>query len=122
LQGTKTWEYVIIPQAPGLELIPELKFDFFSPEPRQYREARTPPMEVAVRKGKGKVGGEPGPSAILQQGIVKRGTDINYIKMYSGTPKDRSYHLYQSIWLYPILLIPTFFNGFCWSTLIAKPV
>jgi len=112
LQGTKTWEYVIIPQAPGQELIPELKFDYFSPESRQYREARTPRLEVAVRKGKGTGGGDSSPLAVLQQGIVKRGSDINYIKAYSGPLKDQSRHLYQSAWLYAGLIVPTLFNGF----------
>ena len=112
LQGTKTWEYVIIPQAPGQELIPELKFDYFSPESRQFREARTPPLQVAVRKGKETGGAESGPSVVLQQGIIKRGSDINYIKVYSGPLRDRSHHLYRSVWLYLVLLIPLLFNGF----------
>ena len=112
LQGTKTWEYVIIPQAPGHEIIPELKFDYFSPESRQFQEARTPPLQVTVRKGKETAGTESGPSAVLQQGIIKRGSDINYIKVYSAPLRDRSRHFYQSIWLYLVMMIPALFNGF----------
>lgn len=112
LQGTKTWEYVIIPQAPGQELIPELKFDYFSPESRQFKEARTPPLQMTVRKGKETGGAESGPSVVLQQGIIKRGSDINYIKIYSGPLRDRSHHFYRSIWLYLVLVTPLLFNGF----------
>ena len=53
LQGNKSWEYVIIPQAPGKERIPDLKFFYFSPTAKQYREAIAPGLEVAVLKGKG---------------------------------------------------------------------
>ena len=112
LQGTKTWEYVIIPQAPGQELIPEFKFDYFSPDSRQYRFERAGRLEVAIRKGKGVGTGESSQVAILQQGIVKRGSDINYIKVYSGPLRDRSRHLYQSRWLYGGLMLPALLNGF----------
>ena len=50
LQGTKTWEYVIIPQAPGQELIPELKFDYFFPESRQYRERAPLPSKSRLER------------------------------------------------------------------------
>ena len=111
LQGSKTWEYVVIPQVPGKEFIPEMKFSYFSPEAKQYREARTVALEVAVLKGKGVPGGEPGQVAFAQQGLVKRGTDINYIKLSTGALKNRSKHLYQSSWIYLALFLPLFFNG-----------
>jgi hypothetical protein len=110
LQGTKSWEYVIIPQASGEELIPELKFYYFSPTARRYREAQAPGLEVAVVKGKGIEIADASQIATLQQGIVKRGTDINYIKVRSKPLKDRSRRLYQSIWVYLGLVIPLLFN------------
>jgi hypothetical protein len=105
LQGSKTWEYVVIPQVPGKELLPAMKFAYFSPEARQYHEAQAAGLEVSVLKGKGGTGAESGIIAAAQQGIVKRGTDIRYIK-FSGSLKNRSGHLYQSAWLYLALLIP----------------
>ena len=74
LQGNKSWEYVIIPQAPGKERIPDLKFFYFSPTAKQYREATAQGLEVAVLKGKGGGAGEV-IQTTLQQGIVKRGSD-----------------------------------------------
>jgi hypothetical protein len=47
----------------------------------------------------------------LQQGIVKRGSDINYIKLASGPLKDRSRRLYQSAWVWVGLLVPLLFNA-----------
>jgi BatD DUF11 like domain len=110
LQGSKSWEYVIIPQAPGKERIPDLKFFYFSPAAKQYREASARGLEVAVLKGKGGVAGEV-LQTTLQQGIVKRGSDINYIKLTSGPLKDRSRRLYQSAWLWAGLLVPLLFNA-----------
>jgi hypothetical protein len=110
LQGNKSWEYVIIPQAPGKERIPDLKFFYFSPTAKQYREAIAPGLEVAVVKGKGGAAGEV-MQTTLQQGIVKRGSDINYIKLPSGPLKDRSRRLYQSAWVWVGLLAPLLFNA-----------
>jgi BatD DUF11 like domain len=110
LQGNKSWDYVIIPQAPGKERIPDLKFFYFSPTTKQYREASAPGLEVAVLKGKGGMAAEATPTT-LQQGIVKRGSDINYIKLASGPLRDRSKRLYQSAWVWVGLLAPLLFNA-----------
>jgi BatD DUF11 like domain len=110
LQGSKSWEYVIIPQAPGKERIPDLKFFYFSPTAKHYREANAPSLEVAVLKGKGGAAGEV-LQTTLQQGIVKRGSDINYIKLASGPLKDRSRRSYQSAWVWVGLLVPLLFNA-----------
>jgi len=110
LQGNKSWEYVIIPQAPGKERIPDLKFFYFSPTAKQYREASAPGLEVAVLKGKGGMSGEV-TQATLQQGIVKRGSDINYIKLAAGPLKNGSRRLYQSAWVWVGLFVPLLFNA-----------
>jgi hypothetical protein len=110
LQGNKSWDYVIIPQAPGKERIPDLKFFYFSPTTKQYREASAPGLEVAVLKGKGGMAAE-ATQTTLQQGIVKRGSDINYIKLASGPLRDRSKRLYQSAWVWVGLLAPLLFNA-----------
>jgi hypothetical protein len=47
----------------------------------------------------------------LQQGIVKRGSDINYIKLASGPLKDRSRPLYRSTWVWVGLLLPLLCNA-----------
>jgi len=110
LQGSKTWEYVVIPQAPGTELLPSMKFAYFSPESKQFREAQAPGLEIAVLKGKEGTSVDAGIATPARQGIVKRGTDINYIKLSTGSLKDRSGQLYQSAWVYLVLLVPLGLN------------
>ncbi len=110
LQGSKSWDYVLIPQVPGREVIPSLKFSYFSPEVKAYRELRTAALEVAVAKGRAGAGGPSGQVAFAQQGVVKRASDINYIKLASGSLKDRSRYLFQSPWIFVALILPMFLN------------
>ncbi len=111
LQGGKSWDYVIVPQSPGREFIPELKFRYFSPEQRRYLETGTPRIAVAVVPGKEGPSGSAFQPGFAQQGLVKRGSDISYLKLPKGPLKDRSRHFYQSYWLYGLCLLPLVFNG-----------
>ncbi|MEW5978191.1 MAG: BatD family protein [Acidobacteriota bacterium] len=110
-QGSKTWEYVIVPIVPGKERIPELAFSYFSPKERRYREARAPAMEIAVLKGKDTPQGGTAIAGFVQQGIVKRGTDIHFIQVGATPLRNRSGRLYQSGWLYAGFLLPLCFNA-----------
>jgi hypothetical protein len=47
LSGTRTWEWILIAEAPGEHLIPPLGIDYFDPETAQYGRAATP--EVAFQ-------------------------------------------------------------------------
>jgi hypothetical protein len=110
LQGSKTWEYVIVPQAPGNERIPEMEFTYFSPSLKRYQQIRSAGLEVAVVQGRGN--GEPFSSSQqnAQQSLVKRGTDINYLKLPEGALKNRTGRFIHSFWFYSIVLVPLLFN------------
>lgn len=109
LQGSKNWDFVIVPQAPGQETVPELRFSYFSPTSRQFEILHTSPIPVAVSKGTGgEVAGEFN-SAVLQQGIIKRRSDIHYIQVTPGISDHRSRMLYQAAWIYPLALAPWLF-------------
>ena len=110
LQGSKIWEYVIVPQAPGEESIPELRFSFFSPTEHRYLEKLSPSIQVAVVPGKGDSRESSFGMAVSQQNVVKRGDDISYLKIPSGALSDQSRRLYQSHWLLGIFLLPLLFN------------
>jgi hypothetical protein len=111
LQGSKTWDYAIVPQAPGKESIPELKFVHFSPGSKRYLETRTAGIVVVVVQGSGESREPALALGVSQQSIVKRGSDINYLKLTSTALKDRSSQLYQSYWLFGVLIFPLFFNA-----------
>ncbi|HVN81388.1 MAG TPA: BatD family protein [Terriglobia bacterium] len=110
LQGSKAWEYVIVPLAPGVESIPELRFTYFSPAEHRYLEKQAPPIQVAVAPGSGQPTESSFGVAVSPQSVVKRGSDISYLKIPAAPLRDHSRFLYQSQWLFGIILLPLLFN------------
>jgi hypothetical protein len=51
ITGTKTWEYVVVPETSGTLQIPALPFSYFDVEKRQLVHSTTAPITVAVRGG-----------------------------------------------------------------------
>jgi hypothetical protein len=51
VQGTKTFEQVIVPQSPDLKAIPPVSFSFFDPDQKQYRTLTQPAVALTVRPG-----------------------------------------------------------------------
>ena len=100
-----------MPQAPGKEFIPELRFAYFSPAAKRYMETRASGIEVAIIPGNGDSKATSLGVAVSQQNIVKRGSDISYLKIPDMPLKDQSQHYYQSYWVYGILLLPLVFNA-----------
>ncbi len=49
LSGSRTWEFVIVPQAAGTLRIPSLDFAYFDPGARRVAHARSQPFDVQVR-------------------------------------------------------------------------
>lgn len=48
LIGTKTWEYVVVPETAGALEVPALDFSFFDPRAARLELARTPPLALRV--------------------------------------------------------------------------
>jgi hypothetical protein len=79
LQGARTWEYVLIPRAPGDQVIPAVSFSFFNPGKRSFETASTRPVRLVVEKG------APMPPtgetlAVNRREVKEIRRDINYIK------------------------------------------
>jgi len=51
IQGSKTFKTVIVPRQSGKMTIPSIKFSFFDPETKAYREIASLPIEVNVEQG-----------------------------------------------------------------------
>jgi hypothetical protein len=86
--GNKTWEYVIVPKAPGRQIIPSLSFSFFNVEKEKYETVTTPPISLDVVRGSDTTavselsGGD-------KQDLIRRGTDINFVKLSAGDFEER---------------------------------
>jgi len=51
ISGTKTWEFVVVPETGGALTIPALTFSYFEPELRQIEHAETTPITFQVKGG-----------------------------------------------------------------------
>jgi tetratricopeptide (TPR) repeat protein len=109
--GDKTWEFVIVPRAPGRQTIPSLSFSFFNTDRNAYETISTPPLSLNVARGADNIGNASLLSGSDKQNLVRRGTDINFIKLSSGEWERNSKPLYRSLWLYWIAAIPVLFNA-----------
>ena len=49
LQGTKTFEQVVVPQSPDIKALPPVSFSFFDPEQKSYRTLTQPAVPLVVR-------------------------------------------------------------------------
>lgn len=58
LEGTKTFEQVVVPQNTEIKELPAFEFAYFDPERRSYQTLRQPPTPIVVRPG----GSTPAPS------------------------------------------------------------
>ncbi|MDD4149212.1 MAG: BatD family protein [Bacteroidales bacterium] len=50
LNGTKTWEYTIIPRYPGIFKLGEINFTYFDTSTKQYKTLSSPSINIAVKK------------------------------------------------------------------------
>jgi hypothetical protein len=108
--GDKTWEYVIVPKAPGQQIIPSLSFSYFDAERQSYETLRTQPLTLKVTLGADSGSTITGLSALNKQNLTRQGTDINFIKLASGGLEGRSEPAYRMLWFYLIAAIPLAFN------------
>ncbi|MDD2634282.1 MAG: BatD family protein [Bacteroidales bacterium] len=52
LNGSKTWEYTIIPRYPGIFKLGEISFTYFDTGSKQYKTLNSPSINIAVKKDK----------------------------------------------------------------------
>jgi hypothetical protein len=111
LGGEKTWEYVIVPKAPGRQTIPPISFSYFDPEQEKYEIIATPVLSLNVVRGKENEGLISGLSGSDKQDLIRQGTDVNFIKLSPGNLERKGPPFYSSLWFYLIAAVPLAFNA-----------
>jgi hypothetical protein len=108
--GDKTWEYVVVPKNPGNQTIPSLSFSYFDTAKNKYETLSTPAIALTVTRGadSGTIGALPGSN---KQDLKRRATDINFIKLSSGSFKKKSDPFYRQPWMYLAIAIPLLMNA-----------
>ncbi len=95
LTGSKTWDYVLTPLAPGRQDIPPIRFAYFDPERGAYVDLASAPLTVDVQRSAEAPDSAGGTPPQARREVVALGRDIRYIKPASalalgGAPFHRS--------------------------------
>ncbi len=100
LSGQKSFEYVLIPRAPGRREIPAIRMGYFDQSAGTYRVATTEPLPLTVT---GVVA--EGPAGLARGGVAELRQDIRYIHLGSATlrPAGRALFAQTSFWLFLFL-------------------
>jgi len=109
--GEKTWEYVIVPKAPGEQSIPPITFSFFNTDQNMYETSTTPPLTLNVTGSNTDVVSPSGLFDINKQELTRRGTDIRFIKLAPGSFDKKDTRLYRKTWFYLAFAFPIFLNA-----------
>lgn len=83
ISGTKTFKYVVIPRAPGTQVIPAITYPYFDPEHAKYVSVTTAELRLQVEKGEGSAVSA-GRSVAEKRKVESVATDIAYVKTNPG--------------------------------------
>jgi hypothetical protein len=101
LQGTKTWEYVLIPRAPGTRAVPSVSFGYFDPETNSYRTASSEPLDLLVS---GEVA--EGPAGLVRGGVAALREDIRFIHLGSAQLMRTDRSVFGGVGFWAVFLVP----------------
>ena len=120
LKGTKTFEYVIIPQTPDVRQIPGFEVSFFDPNQKCYRQLQHPPKDIIVRPAGSAV---PPPSLAGTEGKDKKSEqvqDIANIKTRAGQLRRPAKPLAARPWFQGLQLVPLAGIGVALARLLVR--
>jgi hypothetical protein len=106
LQGTKTFEQVVVPQSADIKTLPPFSFSFFDPDRKSYRTLTQPGVPVVVRPG----GSTPAPTVVAANRSAPDNPppaqDIVHIKPRFGAVVQIGPPLVQQPWFLALQAIP----------------
>jgi len=100
LAGEKTFEYVLIPRAPGSRTLGPFRMGWYDPSARAYRVAETEPLGLTVSGTR--AGG--GPAVLSRGGVAQLREDIRFIHLGAELrPAGRGLFASVGFWLFALL-------------------
>jgi hypothetical protein len=107
LQGTKTFEQLVVPQSADIKTLPAIAFSFFDPDQKGYRTLTQPPAPLLVRPG----GSAPAPTVVntttrVGQDNPPPAQDIVHIKPRLGVMAQIGPPLVQEGWFLALQAVP----------------
>ena len=100
LNGSKTFDYLVIPRYPGDYTIPPVKFSSFNPETGKYTTSTSQPFNLKIEKGADDQSTTV-TSAISKEDVRFIGKDIRYLKQNQYKLRNTAHSFYGSLsfWL-----------------------
>ena len=112
VSGTKTVEYLIMPERPGTTMIPSFELAYFDPATKQYAVAKSDPLRIEVTGSaagdKTVAAGGPGPHGMTGAAGVENviSTEIRPIRARAALNRDLGATFYRSRPFLGVLLLP----------------
>lgn len=101
VNGSRSFDYTIIPRAPGSFSIPAASFVYFDPKTHTYKTLTTDSYNLTVEKGEDDNG-----FSSSQVGINMLDKDIRYIHTDMKKLTSRTHLFFGSWWYFILLLLP----------------
>jgi hypothetical protein len=101
LGARKTWEWVVVPLAPGTVKVPPPTFAYFDPASSSYRQLQGTIPDLTVRRGTGAV------DSVVARGEVQANTkDIAFLKVRRGALQEAQAPLHKRGWFLALVALP----------------
>jgi len=84
IYGAKVLKYVLIPRAPGVQVIPPIVYAFYNTQKNKYETVSTPELRLNVEKGDGSSTFASGVAVATKHGVANIATDIAFAKTRPG--------------------------------------
>lgn len=110
VQGSKTFEEILIPRTVGKFKLPPVEFSYFDLSSHSYKTTRSNPLEITVLPGVGLASNLPSSVNELSGGVK----DINYLKTKTPKLNRGETVLYKKPWFIALQLLPLLALGFTW--------
>ncbi len=108
LRGSKVWDFVLLPLAPGPQEIPALEFSFFDPEAARYQTLRSNPVRLQVARAEAELGA---PSAgVAPREVLPQRADIRHLKPTPERLADATRRTAKSAGFALALVLPALAN------------
>ncbi len=106
VQGSRTYEYVIIPSKEGHWTVPAINYPYFDPQAENYQIARTVPITINVLSNPNQAAGGTTLAGITQSDMHLLKQDIRYIKPDSLELSDQHLYPYKHVSFWVVQTLP----------------
>jgi hypothetical protein len=106
IHGSKTFEYLLIPRAAGVQHVPPVSYSYFDPRTAQYHTLTTDELTLTVEKAAETGGGSFGIPVATKRGVEQIGEDIAYVKVKSDMFRRRGVAPYEELTFWLALCAP----------------